>query len=106
MSALVEETEHLKDDGSEEGESGPLSPLTVVYCPHCTLPPEFCENGPCYDRCLPWLTENFPQYLSEAQLERSMAAASISESGTGDGAEVTFFCFLFNQSYQTTDCIF
>jgi hypothetical protein len=36
---------------------GPLVPVpvTVVYCPHCTMPPEYCEYGPCYEeRCLPF----------------------------------------------------
>jgi hypothetical protein len=38
-----------------KGEAGPLEPLTVLYCPHCTMPPEYCEYGPCYEeRCLPW----------------------------------------------------
>ncbi|CAM9543147.1 unnamed protein product [Ectocarpus fasciculatus] len=60
----------------------------MVYCPHCTMPPEFCEHGPCFDRCLPWLRDNFPQYLSTEHLERSMAAASLAG---GEAGEVTIF---------------
>jgi hypothetical protein len=33
----------------------PLVPVTVVYCPHWTMPPEYCEYGPFYEeRCLSW----------------------------------------------------
>lgn len=44
-------------------------PLRVVYCPHCTLPPDLCEFGPCYDKCLPWIMENFPEILTESNEE-------------------------------------
>jgi hypothetical protein len=40
---------------SEMKGEGPLVPVpvTVVYCPHCTIPPEYCEYGPCSEeRCL------------------------------------------------------
>lgn len=87
MAALVEDVANLKDDGAES-ESGVLIPQSMVYCPHCTMPPEFCEHGPCFDRCLPWLRDNFPQYLSTEHLERSMAAASLAG---GEAGEVTIF---------------
>jgi hypothetical protein len=30
------------------------------------LPPEFCEFGPSFDKCKPWIKENFPDlYPSE-----------------------------------------
>lgn len=87
MAALVDESSILKS-GSDDEEPRGLSPLIVVYCPACTLPPEFCQHGPCFERCLPWLRENFPQYLSESQLECSMAAASLAD---GEAGEVFLF---------------
>ena len=41
--------------------------LEVVYCPHCTFPPEYCKFGPCWDKCKPWLQQNFPALLDEAE---------------------------------------
>jgi hypothetical protein len=79
MAALV----HVADDLKGDTEVEALSPLTVVYCPVCTLPPEFCQHGPCFERCLPWLRENFPQYLTEEQLSTSMAAATLADGEVG-----------------------
>ena len=92
MAALVDEVANLKDDTEAAEEIGVLVPQTVLYCPHCTLPPEFCEHGPCFDRCLPWLRDNFPQYLSEEMLASSLAATSISDEGTAAG-EVVIICY-------------
>jgi len=42
------------------------NPVTVIYCPHCTFPPEYCEFGPYYaEKCLPWITEHCPELLPE-----------------------------------------
>lgn len=38
-------------------------PREVLYCAICSMPPEFCEYGASYDRCLPWITENCPEIL-------------------------------------------
>lgn len=35
-------------------------PLKVIYCGHCTLPVEYCEYYPEYDRCKLWLQQNLP----------------------------------------------
>ncbi|KAK7593100.1 hypothetical protein V9T40_007852 [Parthenolecanium corni] len=35
-------------------------PLTVVYCGNCSLPLEYCEYYPEYDRCRAWLQQNLP----------------------------------------------
>lgn len=35
-------------------------PLKVMYCGHCTLPLEYCEYYPEYDRCKSWLQQNLP----------------------------------------------
>jgi len=36
-------------------------PLNIVYCPICTLPPEYCEFGPSFSKCKKWIAENCPE---------------------------------------------
>lgn len=55
------------------------SPNTVIYCPTCTMPAEFCEHGACFDKCLPWILKNCPQVLSDAVLAEMMDGATIDE---------------------------
>jgi hypothetical protein len=55
-----------------------LQPLSVRYCPHCTLPPEYCEFGPCYDNCLPWITANMPELL---QVDSKQATSKVNGDG-------------------------
>ncbi len=35
-------------------------PLKVIYCGNCSLPLEYCEFYPEYDRCKLWLQQNLP----------------------------------------------
>jgi hypothetical protein len=37
-----------------------LEPVKVLYCGVCSLPAEYCEFGPDFARCKPWLVENAP----------------------------------------------
>jgi len=32
----------------------------VLYCGVCGLPPEYCEYGTSFDKCIPWLKQNVP----------------------------------------------
>lgn len=42
-------------------------PVQVVYCPHCTMPVEYCEYSSLYqEKCLPWITENCPEMVGGA----------------------------------------
>ncbi|KAL2621059.1 hypothetical protein R1flu_001264 [Riccia fluitans] len=36
-------------------------PLQVLYCPVCSLPAEYCEYGPDFEKCKPWLIKNAPE---------------------------------------------
>ncbi|OMO86554.1 Translation initiation factor SUI1 [Corchorus olitorius] len=36
-------------------------PVKVLYCPICSLPAEYCEFGPDFQRCKPWLIKNAPE---------------------------------------------
>jgi density-regulated protein DRP1 len=61
----------------------------LIYCPHCTMPPEYCEHGPCFEeKCLPWILENCPEQLSEALLAQYSGegtAAGEAQDGDGEG---------------------
>lgn len=35
-------------------------PLKVLYCGNCTLPIEYCEYHPDYEKCKAWLEKNMP----------------------------------------------
>lgn len=53
----------------------------VQYCPHCTLPPDFCRYGPVYNECKSWLSEHYPQYLKP---EDAAAASTDSKDSVSD----------------------
>ena len=36
-------------------------PVQVLYCPVCSLPAEYCEFGPDFEKCKPWLIKNAPE---------------------------------------------
>ncbi|KAL6067724.1 Density-regulated protein [Balamuthia mandrillaris] len=57
---------------AEETSSGEAAPTglvakTVIYCGVCGLPPEFCEYGPDFEACKPWLREHCPEILEEKE---------------------------------------
>lgn len=35
-------------------------PVHVLYCGVCSMPPEYCEFGPDFEKCKPWLIQNAP----------------------------------------------
>eukprot|EP00262_Sarcandra_glabra_P017582 TRINITY_DN605_c0_g3_i1.p1 TRINITY_DN605_c0_g3~~TRINITY_DN605_c0_g3_i1.p1 ORF type:complete len:196 (-),score=43.10 TRINITY_DN605_c0_g3_i1:258-845(-) len=45
-------------------------PVRVLYCAACSLPAEYCEFGPDFEKCKPWLIQNapdiYPDLLKEA----------------------------------------
>lgn len=36
-------------------------PVRVLYCAVCSLPAEYCEFGPDFEKCKPWLIQNAPE---------------------------------------------
>ncbi|XP_023516091.1 translation machinery-associated protein 22-like [Cucurbita pepo subsp. pepo] len=70
-------------------------PVRVLYCPVCSLPAEYCEFGPDFEKCKPWLIQNapdlYPDLLKEAnakeagEVSNKLQSTSIS-SAAGDGA--------------------
>ncbi|EFJ35219.1 hypothetical protein SELMODRAFT_141796 [Selaginella moellendorffii] len=45
--------------------------VQVLYCAVCSLPPEYCEFGPDFEKCKPWLLENVPDLYPELARERA-----------------------------------
>ncbi|KAJ8042964.1 Density-regulated protein [Holothuria leucospilota] len=43
-------------------------PVEVVYCGECSLPVEYCEYHPNYEKCKAWLEKNFPDLFEKLTL--------------------------------------
>lgn len=69
-------------------------PVRVLYCAVCGLPAEYCEFGPDFEKCKPWLVKNapdvYPDLVKEVAEKEADSAAkkleSVGISSTGDGA--------------------
>ncbi|KAI5674369.1 hypothetical protein M9H77_14733 [Catharanthus roseus] len=50
-------------------------PVSVLYCGVCGLPAEYCEFGPDFEKCKPWLIQNapdlYPDLLKEAEAKEA-----------------------------------
>ncbi|XP_061390705.1 density-regulated protein homolog [Musca vetustissima] len=53
-------------------------PITVHYCGNCSMPIEYCEYYPEYEKCKAWLEKNLPTEFERVKLE---------EEEAGDGAD-------------------
>ncbi|OMO67293.1 Translation initiation factor SUI1 [Corchorus capsularis] len=72
-------------------------PVVVQYCKVCGLPAEYCEFGPEFDKCKPWLIQNAPDLYpdllkAENATEADKAAdqlqsTSISSAAAGGSSE-------------------
>jgi hypothetical protein len=90
----AEEPEHEKAvEGSAPTMIDASKPVVMVYCPVCSMPPEFCEFGTCFDKCLPWIVENCPEVLSEEVLAEAMGKVSLEG---GEGEEVIILLKVFD----------
>lgn len=63
--------------GPQEGVS---YPITVLYCGNCSLPVEYCEYHPEYEKCKVWLEKHLPE-----EFEKIVKLAG--DGGDEDGAE-------------------
>ncbi|GMI94888.1 hypothetical protein like AT5G11900 [Hibiscus trionum] len=72
-------------------------PVVVQYCQVCGLPPEYCEFGPEFDKCKPWLIQNapdlYPDLLKAANANEAdkvadqLQSTGISSAGSGGSSE-------------------
>lgn len=62
---------------------GPLSgvnyPLQILYCGECSMPIEYCEYYPNYEKCKDWLQKNMPSEFTKVQIG--------DDQGSGAGEE-------------------
>ncbi|CAH1376732.1 hypothetical protein MTP99_018140 [Tenebrio molitor] len=59
--------------------SGITYPLQVIYCGNCSMPIEYCEYYPEYDKCKQWLERNLPD-----EFEKVKIGDEASEGGGGE----------------------
>lgn len=73
----------MSGDESDASEGGGIVIGNVVeYCPHCTLPPEYCEYSRCYQtNCKAWLAETHPELLPEVEKKKDAEDAAVDEAG-------------------------
>lgn len=65
-------------------------PVRVLYCPICSLPAEYCEFGPDFAKCKPWLIKNapelYPDLLKEAnEKEAEKVSGQLQSVGLSSG---------------------
>ncbi|XP_044253807.1 density-regulated protein homolog [Tribolium madens] len=58
---------------------GVTYPLQVIYCGNCSMPIEYCEYYPEYDKCKQWLERNLPD-----EFEKVKIGDEASEGGGGE----------------------
>lgn len=100
MSDFVEENEEVGNQKlsgeSTISETAPqlidfANPQNVVYCPTCTMPPEFCEFGASFDKCAPWIMENCQECLSENVLAELLGKTSLEDGEEAVSAQHVLF---------------
>ncbi|KAK4337906.1 hypothetical protein RND71_042393 [Anisodus tanguticus] len=72
-------------------------PVEVLYCGVCGLPAEYCEFGPEFEKCKPWLIQNapdiYPDLLKESngkeahKVSDKLQSTSISEGSSASKPE-------------------
>ncbi|KAM7259836.1 hypothetical protein ACFE04_015577 [Oxalis oulophora] len=67
--------------------------VQVLYCPICSLPAEYCEFGPDFEKCKPWLIKNapelYPNLLKECnnkEAEKELSDDQLQSSGVSSTA--------------------
>ncbi len=97
MADFVEENENEEEvnakgpaENESSGDAAPAqmiefsNPQTVVYCPTCTMPPEFCEFGAAFDKCIPWIMENCQEALSVNILNELLGNVSLEDAADAE----------------------
>lgn len=53
------------EDPGDDEEEGIVNGGKLIYCAVCGMPPEYCEYGDNYEKCVPWIKQHCPCYLKE-----------------------------------------
>lgn len=67
--------------GPKEGVQYPLS---IQYCGHCSMPLEYCEYYPEYEKCKQWLEKNLPAEFERIKLGAVEVSVGATDPGSGD----------------------
>nr|XP_023881917.1 density-regulated protein-like [Quercus suber] len=81
-------------------------PVRVLYCGVCSMPAEYCEFGPDFEKCKPWLIHNapdlYPDLIKQSNLKEAdkvteqLQSTGISSDGaTPSGIIPLLLFFLF-----------
>ncbi|XP_052871638.1 density-regulated protein homolog, partial [Anopheles cruzii] len=60
---------------------GIVYPLTVICCGNCSMPLEYCEYYPDYEKCKKWLEKNLPAEFEQLKVDTTAAGTSDGSSG-------------------------
>ncbi|KAJ3064960.1 Translation machinery-associated protein 22, partial [Podochytrium sp. JEL0797] len=69
--------------------------VSVFYCGICTAPPEYCQHGPSFKRCKPWLQENnaelfaklYPADAATAEATEKLKDLAVAPETEGKGGK-------------------
>lgn len=79
----------MNEENLNEEKTNEIIKLNVIYCPICSLPSEYCEYGPCYEECLPYIRQNQPNLINEEKLNNDINLLNIDENNEqNDDGEV------------------
>lgn len=84
QTTLEEEAEEQSLKREQDTQS--YARLQVEYCPVDTLPAEYCEYGPCFEECKPWLVANCPELVIQ-RYNRTIAELVDVEAQIAAGVE-------------------
>lgn len=78
-------TEHTPADGEQPQAQAP-PPKEILYCPHCTFPPEYCSFGSSASKCRAWLVSEHPD-LAEVIYGSGSGGDAAAEPEAGAGSK-------------------
>ncbi|XP_021695482.1 density-regulated protein homolog [Aedes aegypti] len=79
---MVSEIPEKLKIGPKDGVSYPLS---VQYCGNCSMPLEYCEYYPEYEKCKQWLEKNLPLEFERLKTGGGAVAGGTGTAGGGSG---------------------
>ncbi|KAG5684486.1 hypothetical protein PVAND_013718 [Polypedilum vanderplanki] len=62
-------------------------PIIVPYCGNCTMPIEYCEYYPEYEKCKKWLEKNLPSEFAKLNVGSEATGGSVGEKAETGSAE-------------------
>lgn len=67
----------------------------ILYCGVCGLPPEYCEFGPDFNKCKPWIAANCPEIYPDLKLDEAteQLADTTIDATTAPGIAIIYLNF-------------